>query len=246
VLTAVLVASLLALQTSGSGEVAETPSSASPSSPAATHEPSDGAETGTFKILARDSAGTPIEWDKCEITYRLLLQGAPSFARTDVEEAVRRLEEATGFDLLHVVDGNEPPYEAIVRMDRALDTEGADIVFAWLPHDRYQAIVEELNVRRRSIAFASPYYEGAGVFSSWEGVVIVLDLRWTNRPGFGGWWSHGMTVLHELGHAVGLGHVKDRDQVMYSGNHPKVGVNDWGAGDLAGLEVVGAPGSCQQ
>jgi hypothetical protein len=48
-------------------------------------------------------------------------------------------------------------------------------------------------------------------------------------------------VLHELGHLVGLGHVNDKNQLMY----PQTGVDlvDYGAGDLTGLAALGR-GAC--
>ena len=48
-------------------------------------------------------------------------------------------------------------------------------------------------------------------------------------------------VLHELGHLVGLGHVTDTKQLMYP--QSQAGVTGFGAGDLAGLAVLGR-GAC--
>jgi len=49
-------------------------------------------------------------------------------------------------------------------------------------------------------------------------------------------------IQHELGHLVGLDHVADPAQLMYSeGNDAQVG--DWGSGDLAGLHQLGK-GEC--
>ncbi|WP_050760963.1 matrixin family metalloprotease [Aeromicrobium marinum] len=47
------------------------------------------------------------------------------------------------------------------------------------------------------------------------------------------------TLLHELGHLVGLDHVEDEGALM----QPLVGPLEWGSGDLAGLEQLGQ-GSC--
>jgi hypothetical protein len=48
-------------------------------------------------------------------------------------------------------------------------------------------------------------------------------------------------ILHELGHLVGLAHVADPTQIMYS--ESQFGVREYGAGDLRGLALVGS-GSC--
>lgn len=46
-------------------------------------------------------------------------------------------------------------------------------------------------------------------------------------------------IQHELGHMVGLDHVADPTQLMYS----ESSVVDWGDGDLAGLNALGS-GPC--
>jgi len=56
--------------------------------------------------------------------------------------------------------------------------------------------------------------------------------------------------MHELGHVLGLGHVGASDELMYSPNAPaadstpNVFQNDWGPGDLNGLEILGRHGPC--
>ena len=44
-------------------------------------------------------------------------------------------------------------------------------------------------------------------------------------------------VLHELGHLVGLNHVSDRGQIMFSESRPDV--TRYGVGDLTGLSKLG-------
>jgi hypothetical protein len=43
---------------------------------------------------------------------------------------------------------------------------------------------------------------------------------------------------------MGLDHVKDPDQLMYSGRHPNYGVRDYGPGDLEGLRRLGMDAGC--
>lgn len=85
---------------------------------------------------------------------------------------------------------------------------------------------------RRSAA-ASPAYVSGSVY------LDAPDLATSNAR------SHGAVAIqavieHELGHLVGLDHVKDRKQLMY----PEAGhVPTYGPGDLRGLAIEGS-GSC--
>jgi hypothetical protein len=49
-----------------------------------------------------------------------------------------------------------------------------------------------------------------------------------------------VVILHELGHLVGLDHVNDPGELMYSDN---VGVLEFGPGDRQGLAILGR-GDC--
>ena len=212
--------------------------------PTPTTEPAPAAGPGSYRFSERRPLGDPVVWERCHITYRLLLQGAPDYAVADVEEAIVRLEAATGFALDQLADGDEDPRPAVLRMDIARRTEGADIVIAWLPHGAFTEVNEELRVRGHPIAWTGTYYHDERYASRYDGALIVLDRARAGRPGFEGWWTHGMTLLHELGHAVGLGHVGDPEQTMYGGRSPDLALDDWGEGDLAGLDAVGAQDIC--
>lgn len=96
--------------------------------------------------------------------------------------------------------------------------------------------------------YSSGYVDHADGTTTLEVVrgYVVVDVPQTNR------WSTSLTrdgvtrpalLAHELGHAVGLGHVDDKTQVM----HPVLTrrtPHSYASGDRAGLARVGAGGGC--
>jgi hypothetical protein len=71
---------------------------------------------------------------------------------------------------------------------------------------------------------------------------VVLDTEFFTAalPSATGRRQARAAVLHELGHVVGLGHVDDPHQLMYS---RETSMLNYGAGDREGLAILGA-GSC--
>ena len=66
---------------------------------------------------------------------------------------------------------------------------------------------------------------------------IVLERIYWNRE-LGAWHGRDVTraiVMHELGHILGLGHVKDDHEIM----SPSGGPTHWGPGDRKGLARLG-------
>jgi hypothetical protein len=87
----------------------------------------------------------------------------------------------------------------------------------------------------------------AGLYANRDqyfGGIVVMDADATAMRGFGYRYAHGSVLLHELGHIMGLDHVKDPDQLMYSGRHPNFRVRDFGSGDLEGLRRLGVDAGC--
>ena len=70
---------------------------------------------------------------------------------------------------------------------------------------------------------------------------LALNADDPNLPGFDLPGQQGPVILHELGHLMGLGHVKTVGELM----HPSGGGTvDLGPGDLEGLRQLGASGGC--
>src|SRR4029453_14638061 len=96
----------------------------------------------------------------------------------------------------------------------------------WVDHDGYQAILRQLNDPRPSIAFAKTMAGLYGDRDQYFGGIIVVAADATAERGFRYRYAHGAVLLHELGHIMGLDHVRDPNQLMYSGRHPHVAITD--------------------
>ena len=64
---------------------------------------------------------------------------------------------------------------------------------------------------------------------------VAINADDPNGPGFGWIGAQGPVVLHELGHVMGLDHVKVEGELMEGAGG---GVTDFGPGDLEGLRIL--------
>jgi hypothetical protein len=199
---------------------------------------------GAFRFLER-VGGAPVRWNPCEtITYAVNDAGATSPVGPDLKEALRRVTRATGIRFRSVGTTGETFLRAYQRMRYEGVIRKAELILIWVDHDAYLGILRRLNDPRPSIAFAKTM---AGLFAHQDqyfGGIVVIDADATANHGFGYRYAHGSVLLHELGHIMGLDHVRDPDQLMYSGRHPNFSVRTYGPGDLEGLRRLGMDAGC--
>lgn len=196
------------------------------------------APPGSATDWAELSSATPLRYDPCQvIAYRTNLAGAPASAAAAVTEALRQITRATGLRFQHLGDtaalfDGEGPHAAypgdstlIIGFGTAAQTnapfDGASPTIGWGGSSDGQ--------RARSAALGNVWRIVKG------GAVLKADHPWAEAEML-------EALTHEVGHAVGLGHARVTDQVMYPVSE---GANPvWGAGDLTGLRSAGLQSGC--
>lgn len=186
-----------------------------------------------------DGQGRPARWDPC-VPIRYVVQPGwiPDAGRADLAEALSRLSAASG--LRFVDDGDTSEVPSTNRKAYQPDRYGqrwAPLLIGWVP-----AGATDLGIgagaQGLSLSVAVSARGGPALVTG----QVVLDASNRLAAGFGPGTTDGEVLLHELAHAVGLGHVLDATQVMYP--QTTNGESQFGAGDRAGLAAVGAAAGC--
>ncbi|HET8969683.1 MAG TPA: matrixin family metalloprotease [Candidatus Nanopelagicales bacterium] len=177
------------------------------------------------------SRSHPVTWRTCKpITYRLYLKQAKAGAKSDVNEALRRISLYTKLKFRYLGTTKQVP-----------NTTGRQpemLRIGWAKPGRGKGRTPVLTG-----------YEAGRGGSSWSGThyfrgMVALDARSRLPAGFGQGATRGALLLHEIGHAVGLNHARTPSQIMYpilSNTEP---ASVFGAGDIAGLRKLGRTGRC--
>ena len=186
--------------------------------------------------LHSNSNGTVTRWNPCAgpISVRV---NAPADAQADVLAALTSVEAATGLDLAYAGATD------FVPTSTNAGTQPADLVIAWASRaasDIWSG--SEVGVGGWRSRGTSSDGGATWTWSITSGFVIV-DPAAAVAPGFGRGATRGALLLHELAHALGLGHVSDPLQVM-NPSLLSTSYGSYGTGDLAGLAQVGAAKGC--
>jgi hypothetical protein len=177
-------------------------------------------------------------WNPCTpIHYKVNMTGAPAGELSRVFSAVTTVSNATG---LHFAYDGETSYVP----QQGNWNQPSELVIAFANHN--------------GSAGGSTYLSGANQLGEggFQSTYETMNGRITNYQITKGYavldavaYSYGSdkvrndTLLHELGHAVGLNHAHYTSEIMYPviSNYSPDG---YAAGDLAGLAKVGASQGC--
>jgi len=227
--------------------VAPSPATVAPPDPGAsasvpTHP--DGAFAFT-DVVYRDGARVPVRWNPCQpIEYQLHLIDAPPGMRAAIQSAIDRTSEATGIPFVSDGDTDQTAQELFDRFffADALHSVYQPVLITAVTHRTFR----DLGASKRAVAFAHPEQGGRSLDDQYVAGLVVIDA---DVPyAHAGRWSMQLVIQHELGHLVGLGHVRDPQELMFSFEVARSTIPDpidgWGEGDLRGLEGLGADQGC--
>jgi hypothetical protein len=174
-----------------------------------------------------------VHWDPCggTITWKVNQAGVPDRRIAELRTAVRTLHEATGLEFSYAGQTSAVPY----RTDgRGSTTSDAAMTIAFATAKQAKGLAGTV-VGQGGMTYRSTGQVVRGL--------VVLDKAAGLTAGFGTGHTWGTLMLHELGHAVGLGHASGREQAMHSGITDR-SRGSYQAGDLTGLRKLGTAAGC--
>jgi hypothetical protein len=181
--------------------------------------------------------GQRMRWNPCTpVHWRADLRNAPAGTLTAVSAAVRNLSAKTGIPFVY--DGS-----AVWIPEPGNFNQPAPLIISFgRPAGRPSAssyLTGGTNVGYGGYQATGVYKNGAVVYSITKGFVVIDADRF---PFLSAKIRTGI-LEHELGHAVGLNHAKSPAELMYP-SITNASPNNYSAGDLTGLGLVGRAAGC--
>jgi hypothetical protein len=195
--------------------------------------------TNDYRFLAV-IGGRPVRWNPCEAIHYVIDPGlAPQGSLDDVYTAIARISAATGIPFVYDgVTGEIPERDRATIEPQEYGERWAPLLIAWVRPD--QTDIAFSGNGHDFAAVARPLTAPTDPRQFVSGWIAVNQLD----PNPAGWdepGDQGPTVLHELGHIMGLDHVASKAELM----EPSGGlVTDLGPGDREGLAQLGRPAGC--
>jgi len=194
-------------------------------------------ERGSYRFLDTQPGdpAAPIAWDPCRpIRYVINPTDAPPGATDRVHAAVERASRASGLRFEFAGFSAEAPRRAsreVFLPERYGADHWAPVLVAW----SRESVIPELG--GQVVGWGGPrgvLYDGMAVYVTGTVLLDADDLftdSETERA------ETEATILHELGHVLGLDHVDDDHELMHDTSDGSV--LDLGPGDRHGLAALG-------
>lgn len=202
-----------------------------------------GAAQSTVTVVGKGSArawkpsyGTrtrPARWNPCVvISYQVNPRNMPKHGMADLTEALRRVSQVSGLRFR---------YAGTTRVTPVAGYDGPGtgrFVVAWSTRAQARGL---LHPAAAGVAWTSTR-GGSRPRILTGSITMEASFARTAPAGFGAGSPHGMVLMHEIGHLVGMDHTNDRWSVM----HPSASLPAaiWGAADRAGLKALGRSAGC--
>ena len=173
-------------------------------------------------------------WNSCApITYAINPARMIKRGRADVRYALREISAATGLRFVSVGTTTYLP----APNGAPANPDGVDIVVGWATAKMFPPLRGNTVGVGGSASSGGQRHDGAVVLESdheWGRTVSKTRDLWRE------------VMLHEIGHVIGLDHVRDQRMVMYpSTGGPDRAQLTYNKGDLSGLTTLGAEaGGC--
>jgi hypothetical protein len=183
--------------------------------------------------------GTPVRWNPCQaIHWRSNTARGPVGGLTILKEAVVHMATVTGTTWIY--DGPTTATPGTSYLPTRPSTQNTPVLIGWTDgtaSDLLRGKPAQVLGMTRTVWFGVD--TGTRKVAATRGAVIALDR--TDRLPLRGTLSWKATVLHELGHVMGLDHPADRRQLMAA---TLPAVTDLQGGDRTGLLRLGRAAGC--
>jgi hypothetical protein len=195
-----------------------------------------------YAFIDTTPTGEPVRWNPCEPIHYVVNDALARYpeAVADTVEAAQRITDATGIAFVYDGETSEEAEPGRSPYQPGRYGDGwAPVLIAWTDPD--DSAIQFRRGDDVALGVASPFPRSNGVLNVFVSGWIALNADYPGPGGFDTPSAVGLTIQHELGHVVGLGHTNVFGEVMQGGGG---GALNWGPGDLAGLRELGTEAGC--